>query len=275
MMKRVCLVLVLSAFGVQAQSSVHAQPGPSDAQRRGAPPDFVALGVGITTDYLGSDDFQPIPFGGAKVSVPGADIYWRGLGLRADILSPATGGKFVGGIDGRFQFGRDDVDSAAVNALPEIDETFELGGFLGYRISGLVNPRDSITFGADALFDVGGAHDGFTIMPNVTYSTALSSRLRTNVSASAEYGSGNFMDTYFGITPEGASASGLDAFAADEGFYQLGTSVGFTYSLTRKWGVFGLVSYRRLIADAADSPIVAVEGSPNQFLGGLSLSYQF
>lgn len=261
--------LFVFALALTMAAPAYAQP------ERGGPPDFVALGVGITTDYLGSDDFQPIPFGGAKISVPGADIYWRGLGLRADLLSPATGGKFVGGIDGRFQFGRDDVDSIAVNALPEIDQTFELGAFVGYRIFGLVNPRDSLTLGADTLFDIGGAYEGFTVTPNVAYSTALSRKLRTNVSLSAEYGSGNFMETYFGITPEGAVASGLDAFVADEGFYQLGTSVGFTYSLTRKWGVFGLVSYRRLIADAADSPIVVVEGSPNQFLGGLSLSYQF
>lgn len=270
-MNRTVLILALCA----ASAQVNAQPVSNGAVERGGPPDFIALGVGLTTDYLGSDEFQPIPFGGAKFSVPGADIYWRGLGLRADVLSPATGGKFVGGIDARFQFGRDDVDSVAVNALPEIDETFELGGFLGYRVSGLANPRDSLTFGLDTLFDVGGAHEGFTITPNVTYATALSRRLRTNVSLNAEYGSSNFMDTYFGITPEGATASGLDAFVADDGFYQVGTSVGLNYALTRKWGLFGLVSYRRLIGDAADSPIVAVEGSPNQFLGGISLSYQF
>ena len=243
--------------------------------QEGGQPNFIALGAGFTSDYLGSDDIQPIPFGGAKISVPGADLYWRGLGLRADILGPLTKGRFIGGIDGRYQFGRDDVESDAVNALPTIDETFEVGGFLGYRIVGIAGPRDSITLAVDALADAGGEHDGYTISPNVTYATPVSDRLMVNTTLSTEYGSANFMETYFGVTPAGAEASGLSAFAAEEGFYQVGVSGGLTYTLTERWGVFGLISYRRLIADAADSPIVDVEGSANQFIGGVSLSYRF
>lgn len=265
----------LSAMAISAPA--YAQLDYAERGGRAGPPDFIALGVGVTTDYLGSDDFRPIPFGGAKVSVPGADLYWRGLGVRADILSPLTGGRFIGGLDARFQFGRDsDVDSVAVAALPEIDDTVEVGGFVGYRIFGLAGPRDSLTFSVDALFDAGGAHDGFAIQPGVTYSTPLSDKLRANISVNTEYGSENFMETYFDVTPEGALASGLPVYAAEDGVvYQVGSTLGLNYSLTERWGVFGLVSYRRLIGDAADSPIVAIEGDENQFLGGLSLSYQF
>lgn len=269
-------IVFFAAIAAAMSAPAHAQLNYAEEGGRAGPPDFIALGVGVTTDYLGSDDFQPIPFGGAKVSVPGADLYWRGLGLRADLLSPATRGQFIGGIDARYQFGRDsDVDSVAVAALPEIDNTIELGGFLGYRFFGLAGRRDSLTVSVDALFDVAGAHDGFALQPGVTYSAPVSERLRANISLNAEYGSENFMETYFDVTPEGAAASGLPVYGAEEGFYQLGSSLGFTYSLTDRWGVFGLVSYRRLIGDAADSPIVAIEGDENQFLGGLSLSYQF
>ena len=270
-MKQWYLVLVVSAFAFAA----HAQPTPGAGPDAGGPPDFIALGAGFTNDYLGSDDLQPIPFGGAKISTPGADLYWRGLGVRADFLGPATGGRIIGGVDGRFQFGRDDVEDAAVDALPEIGETFEAGGFIGYRMFGLFGRRDALTVGVDALFDVASVHNGFTITPNISYARPLTERLRTTVSVSADYGDEDFLDTYFSVTGEGALASGLFAFAADEGFYQIGTSVGLNYALTRKWGVFGLVSYRRLINDAADSPIVAEVGDPNQLLGGLSLSYRF
>jgi len=269
---RKCVVAAV-LFSI-APAAAHAQIGPGDGPE--GPPDFIALGAGFTNDYLGSDQLQPIPFGGAKISAPGADLYWRGLGLRADFLSPATGGRFIGGVDARYQFGRDDdVDSEAVAALPEISETLEVGGFFGYRIVGLVRERDALTFAVDSLFDVGDVHNGFTIAPNVTYATALSRRMRGTLSVSAEYGDEDFMEAYFGVTPEGAAASGLAAFTPEEGFYQVGSTVGLNYALNDKWGVFGLISYRRLIADAADSPIVDVEGDPNQFLGGLSLSYQF
>lgn len=273
-MKQWYLVTAAGACAALYASAAQAQLGPGDGPQ--GPPDFIALGVGFTNDYLGSDEFQPIPFGGAKIAAPGADIYWRGLGLRADFLSPATEGRFIGGVEARYQFGRDDgVDSAAVAALPEVSETIEVGGFFGYRIVGVASRRDTLTFGVDSLFDIGDVHNGFTIRPNISYATALGRRTRATLSVSAEYGDEDFMETYFGVTPDGAALSGLDPFTPEEGFYQIGTAAGVNYSLTEKWGVFGLISYRRLIADAADSPIVDAEGDPNQFLGGLSLSYQF
>lgn len=270
-MKKLCLVLAVGAFATAA----HAQPTPGASPDAGGPPDFIALGAGFTNDYLGSDDLRPIPFGGAKISAPGADLYWRGLGLRADFLGPATGGRIIGGVDGRFQFGRDDVEDEAVDALPEIDETFEVGGFIGYRIFGVLGRRDALTFGVESLFDVSDVHNGFTITPNISYARPITDRLQTTISVSADYGDEDFLDTYFSVTSEGALASGLDEFTADEGFYQVGTSVGVNYALNRKWGVFALVSYRRLINDAADSPIVADVGDANQLLGGVSLSYRF
>lgn len=270
-MRQLYLMLVIGAFAPAA----HAQLSPGDAPGAGGPPDFIALGAGFTNDYLGSSDFQPIPFGGAKISAPGADLYWRGLGVRADFLGPATGGRIVGGVDGRSQFGRDDVENAAVDALPEIGETFEVGGFIGYRLFGVLGQRDALTIGVDSLFDVGSVHNGFTITPNISYARPVTDRLQTTLSVSAEYGDEDFLDTYFSVTADGALASGLDEFVADKGFYQIGTTIGLNYTLTEKWGVFGLVSYRRLINDAADSPIVADEGDANQLLGGLSLSYRF
>jgi outer membrane protein len=54
----------------------------------------------------------------------------------------------------------------------------------------------------------------------------------------------------------------------------LGFSVFTTYADgDGYWNVLAVGSYSRLIGDAADSPIVDDEGDPNQFLLGLTLSY--
>ncbi|MEM9442430.1 MAG: MipA/OmpV family protein [Pseudomonadota bacterium] len=43
----------------------------------------------------------------------------------------------------------------------------------------------------------------------------------------------------------------------------------------RRWGLTGILSYKRLIDDAADSPIVDDVGNANQIFGGAALTYSF
>ena len=51
--------------------------------------------------------------------------------------------------------------------------------------------------------------------------------------------------------------------------------IGLLYQLDRHWGLYGYAKYERLIADAADSPIVRTIGSRNQFSGGVALTFTF
>lgn len=41
------------------------------------------------------------------------------------------------------------------------------------------------------------------------------------------------------------------------------------------WGFMGLVSYKRLLDDAEDSPVVDDEGDENQLMGGILVTYSF
>jgi outer membrane protein len=50
---------------------------------------------------------------------------------------------------------------------------------------------------------------------------------------------------------------------------------GITHQLSRSFGIYGYAGYDRLIGDAADSPIVRLRGSPDQFSGGVALYFSF
>jgi outer membrane scaffolding protein for murein synthesis (MipA/OmpV family) len=64
----------------------------------------------------------------------------------------------------------------------------------------------------------------------------------------------------------------LKKYTAEAGFKDVKVSVTAGYPITNRWRLGGKVEYKRLVGDAADSPIVDDE---NQFLAGFGLSYHF
>lgn len=252
-----------------------AAPVAADEARPKGPGDFVAVGVGVAPEFLGSEDASAVPFFAGRYNAGLAVLELRGLGLAADFLGPRTGGAIAAGPLIRYRFGRDDVDNDAVDALEEVDGALELGGFVGYSLFGLAQPGDSLSFRVETAFDVSDGHGGVLMSPRVSYAFPVTRRLRTTLTASTEYGGGDFNDAFFSVDAAGSAASGLDTFEADGGFYRAGLSLGATYSFTETWGVTGLISYNRLIGDAADSPIVDDEGDADQLFGGVGVLYKF
>jgi len=82
------------------------------------------------------------------------------------------------------------------------------------------------------------------------------------------------METYFGISPAQSARSGYDVYEADGGFKDVGVTLGLDYMFTERIGIGGRAQYKRLLGDAADSPIVDNEGSADQFLSTLFLTYR-
>lgn len=82
-----------------------------------------------------------------------------------------------------------------------------------------------------------------------------------------------YQDAWFGITPETSIATGLPAYDPGGGVQAVGATASFLTELGPNWGINTYVKYDRLIGDAADSPLVQIHGSRDQFSGGLALSY--
>jgi outer membrane scaffolding protein for murein synthesis (MipA/OmpV family) len=83
------------------------------------------------------------------------------------------------------------------------------------------------------------------------------------------------MDSFFGIDGAQSAASGLEPFEAEAGLKDVGLSLRLNYGLTERWSILASGEYRRLLGDAADSPIVADEGSADQLQSFVALGYRF
>jgi outer membrane protein len=90
---------------------------------------------------------------------------------------------------------------------------------------------------------------------------------------------------YFSITAAQSAATAaasptsglppLPAYNASGGLYSYGGGAQIQYRFNPQWEVHTFVEYQRLTGSVADSPIVTVRGSPNQFTYGLGGTYAF
>lgn len=241
----------------------------------------VAIGVGTTPDYSGSDDYRLIPVASIRGSIGGVRISTKGSYLYADLLAAESGsvdfdaGPIVGVRLNRTGKIRDDV----VDRLPELNTAVEVGGFAGISVGGLTNPYDSLGLRLDVLHDVGNAHESTVVSPSVDFSTPLSRFTYASLSASMDFVSDDFADYYYAITPAGSLASGLPVYNPDGGLrnWKLGLLLNqsVTGDLTGGLSIFGTANYSRLVGDFKDSPIVSQRGSANQWLLAAGLAYTF
>jgi outer membrane protein len=223
-------------------------------------------------DYEGSDTYQVLPAPGFRVNWRGYGVFSQGPALYLDLL-PQTellGGPLLG-----YRFGRDDVEDARVDALPEVDGALELGAFFGFSLPMGEDPRERFSAVLSYSQDVSGAHEGFLITGALSSGFVLTRPLALNLGTSLTYASENYQDTYFGVSAAGAAASGLDAYDPAGGFKDASLRASLSYSLSPSWSLGPTLIYKRLLGDAADSPLVEEAGSANQFIGFLSTSWRF
>ncbi len=63
------------------------------------------------------------------------------------------------------------------------------------------------------------------------------------------YASGDYMDSYFSVSPAQALASGLNEFDADAGFKHVGVDLGLDYRLTQRVTLKTQAGYGALLGD--------------------------
>jgi outer membrane protein len=80
---------------------------------------------------------------------------------------------------------------------------------------------------------------------------------------------------YFSISAAEAVASGLPAYNASGGFYSYGAGTQVEYFWNPQWQTHAIFEYQRLASGVADSPLVTMRGSPNQFTFGVGATYTF
>ncbi len=229
----------------------------------------LGLGAAVFPQFEGSSDYRVLAAPSFSFDLGPVAVRSTGPGIEADLLSSRA---FDAGPIFRWDGGRDpaDIDSVAVSALPQVDGTALLGGFVqaNFPVGGgvFVSPR------FDVLKGTGGGHDGLIAEASVGVTKRMDS-WTFGGSVGLTYADDTYMDTFFSVAP--ASPSGLATFTAGSGIKDFGLTAFASYAIDDNWSVTAVAGYKRLLGDAADSPIVTVEGDANQAFLSLGVSYMF
>ncbi len=245
------LVLSLSSLTAQAQVSV-------------------GVGAIAAPQFEGSKDFTVRAAPSFSFKSESFSVRTVGPGIEADLLSSRA---IDAGPILRYNFGRkgSDIDNAQVSALPDIDGGVELGGYAQVNIpvggfKTFLSPRISIVQG------VQGGATGMQIQAGLGL-VRLQGDWTFGARTTTTYANADYMNTNFGVGA--GSASGLGSFTADAGIKDAGLSLFANYKINEQFSVTGIVGYKVLMGDAADSPIVSVAGSNEQMFVTLGVSYGF
>jgi outer membrane protein len=224
------------------------------------------LGVGAAPDYEGSEDYAavPIPYLGVRWSNH-MSFNWLGNKGKLNLIpSPFWRGGVVGEYIGK----RNDVDNDAVDSLPSVGASFMLGGFFGFQYN-------NWSADIEAMADAADGNDGAIIRLNGSYRIPIDETWTLSLGAFTTWADDDYMQSYFEINAAGNAASGLAIYDADAGFKDVGLNFTATFKPWEQWGLMGLFSYKRLLGDAEDSPVVDDAGDANQLSGGVLVFYKF
>ncbi len=273
-MRKIAFAAVLTAVAISAGlgQRAHAQQAGGVVFELPEIRNYVAVAAGVVPDYMGSDDYT---IGGAPAGLVKFGSSERFARLIVTELS-------VNVLDSRswrlgpvlnYRLARDDVDDSAVGRMRDIDGTVEAGVFGGWTWIGDEDPRHRFTASAEFLHDVGDQHSGYLISASARYFQPVTRPLTLSIGTTVTYGSGDYMQTYFGVDSNNAARSGLSQFNADSGLRDVRIPLMAIYSLSPNWHLAGGLVYSRLLGDASDSPIVDDRGSSNQLFAGLGVAY--
>lgn len=176
----------------------------------------------------------------------------------------------------RLEGGRKEKRNDALTGLGNIGTSWELGGFVKANIWDEAVARARFRWGVSGheaflmdlqLSRVIFAHDdwkplfkrNWTIVANVN----------------STYSGGKYASQFFGITPEQSLASGQPAYSLGAGFRDIGGEIAFRWEFAEQWSLIVAGRYNRLLGAFADSPLVALDGSANQWRVAAIVTYTF
>ncbi|GEQ97241.1 MltA-interacting MipA family protein [Iodidimonas gelatinilytica] len=120
---------------------------------------------------------------------------------------------------------------------------------------------------------IGKGHEGLRADLGLNYTQRIDGkRGLLRVGPQVQFGSGDFMDSFFSVTSEQSPAANLPTFNAKAGAARLGGQAFLSYPIAEHWNVVSAATYYRLVNDAADSPVTR---DKNQLSLFLALAYRF
>lgn len=225
----------------------------------------VGLGGQIRPEYLGAKGSEWGPLWDFSMARGSNQFDFDAPDDNFDLELLSSGGLSVGPV-ANIRKGRTNSEVGA--PVGKVPTTVEVGAFAQYYIS------ESMRLRAEVRRGIGG-HDGLIARLGGDYVWRDGDRYLFSIGPRLLFSDSRFQRAWFGVTPEASAATGLPVYRPNAGLHAIAATSGVNYQLSRDFGLFGFARYERLVGDAAQSPIVRVFGSKNQFSAGAGLTYTF
>lgn len=215
---------------------------------------IVDLGAGarVQPRYEGSGDYEVVP-------VPLVNLSYVSLGrLQIDERDIR-----IWSVRPAFRWRGEREESDLLPGFGDVDAAYEFGAAVAYR-RGIWRAFAELRRGF-------GGHEGLVGEVGVDAISQPTPRLDIAIGPRLTFASKDYMQTYFGVTPLQAAATGIAPFDADAGVKSLGVETSLRYALNEDWFVVGKAGYFGLLGDAAASPVVDL-GSSAQATATIGLS---
>lgn len=217
------------------------------------------LGIGALTKpkYPGADDYIVVPY---PIFAAGR-LYVPFIGQ----TESKTSGFYIYpsfGVNGE----RKPSDDKSLKGTKKVPWALDLGLGAGVRhgmFQGYASIRQGVTGHDGQVGDF-----GFNLVVPVT------NRVEVAFGPKGSWGSGEYMDTYFGVTKSEAKAGSLKAYNPDGGLVSAGLNLRTTYRVNDQTSLHLRANWDRLVDNAGDSPIVKA-GSADQWSVGVGISRRF
>lgn len=218
----------------------------------------IGVAAGVSPDYEGSNDYG---FGiGPNISASWRDtIFYKGKSLGANLIRQEN---LKAGLIVSRATKRKEDDNDKLEGLGDVDSGIEVGGFVSYKIK-------PWRFKAEARQEVDSGHEGALVELSAGTDLPFTKPL-VYVELATTWASDDYMESFFGIDSQQSANSGLERHNANAGIKDGNISISVGYPITNRWKIGATMEYKRLLGDAADSPIV---DDKNQFVAGIGLSY--
>jgi outer membrane protein len=230
----------------------------------------LGLGPAISPRYEGSERYKikATPLISLRykdlVTVDNNNVRVNMFGLNSSVKSS----RFKAGPEFRIARGRKEKKDPDLAGLGNTGTSVELGVFGSYTLG---PARTRLRF----FHDVANGHNGTRVIGDIRYVMLESDDIVLTGSITSTWADNNYIDTFFSVNSAQSLASGLPVFNAGSGIKDAGIGIVANYKISERWAVLANTNYKRLLGDAADSPLVSLRGSANQFSGAVFVIYSF